>query len=167
MKYKSAILYGVLSGIAIICYHLGVYFWNKPTIISAGFFYSVYLVHIPFMIASGLKFRMTHDGLIDYKEALREVFITFLVGMAIYYVLYYGLFNYDLELVGIQKQQAFDHYELLLENDVIKKKEYNNFMTAWEKDDYKVTIGSIIPGIPFRIIGGFVLSALVALMVKR
>lgn len=167
MNYKNAIMYGLLSGVAIVCYHFGFYFGMKEWLVSSGFFFSVYLVHVPFMIAAGLIYRSKHEGLIDFKDALREVFITFLVGMVIYYICYYVLFGMNEELIALQKQQAHDGIMWLKSKGLYDKDEIKTMLDAWEISEYRVTLWDIITGIPFRILGGFALSALVALMVKR
>jgi len=164
---NNAITYGIISGVVIILYHLGFYYWNKEVIVSPLFFYSIYLVHVPFLFYSGLKYRQTHDGLIEFREALREIVITFLVGMVIYYLMYYILFNMDSELVEMSKQRAYDQHLAWKESGQIKPVEFKKYVAAWEKNDHKVTLYRLFFGIPRRILGGFALSALVALMVKR
>lgn len=167
MKYKNAIIYGLLSGVVIVCYHLGVYFGMKEWLVSSFFFFSIYLVQIPFMIASGLSFRSRNEGLIDFKDALREVFITFLIGMVIYFACYYVLFGFNEELIALQKDQAYQNILWLQDQGFYDKDEIKLMTKAWETNDYRVGIGHIIKGIPFRIIGGFGFSALVAVIVKR
>ena len=109
MKYKTAISYGLFSGVVIIGYHIGVHFGNKEWLVSPLFFFSVYLVHLPFMMAAGLTFRKNNNGLVEFKQALREVFITFLVGMLIYFMCYYPLFNIDSELPTLQKVAGYNN----------------------------------------------------------
>lgn len=167
MKYKSAIKLGVLSGVMIVSLYLAVYFGNKNILAQPYFPYLIYLVHVPFMIAAGLQFRARHEGLIDFRIALREVMITFLVGIIFYFIIYYVLFNYDLDLVAEQKRMFVEHYTSLKEKGGIKSEDFRKMQAAWEKDDFKVTIGKILQGLPFRILGGFVLGLLVSLMVKR
>lgn len=167
MKYKNAIVYGLLSGVVIICYHLGVYFGMREWLVSSFFFFSIYLVQVPFMVSSGLSTRAKNEGLIDFKDALREVFITFLIGMIIYFICYYVFFGFNEELIALQKEQAHENIMWLKEQGFYDKDEIKKMIDAWETNNYKVGIGHIIKGIPFRIMGGFVLSALVALMVKR
>lgn len=167
MKYKNAIKLGVLSGIAIIFTYLAAYFVNKNIVTQPYFPYLIYLVHVPFMIAAGLQFRARHADLIDFRIALREVMITFLVGMIFYFIIYYVLFNYDLSLVAEQKRVFVEHYTSLKEYGGIKGEDFRKMKEAWEQDDFKVTIPKILQGLPFRILGGFVLGLLVSLMVKR
>ncbi len=167
MKYRNAIVYGVLSGLAIIFYHLGFYFGNKEIIIGSWFFFSIYLLHVPFMVATGLKERSLNNGLIDFKTALREVFLTFLVGMFFYYAIYYALFNFDSEIIALQKQASMQGMEWQLEKGFIDEEQFDALKAAWETDNHNVTIWGVITGIPFRIIGGFLLSLLVASIVKR
>lgn len=151
-----------------MCYHLGVYFGNVEWLVSSAFFFSIYLVHIPFMLSSGLIFRKRNDGLVDFKDALREIFITFLVGMAIYYICYYALFTICAdELIPIQKQAAYDNIMWLKEKEFYDEDEIKGWVEAWETASFDVTFGSILKGLPFRIIGGFVMSTIVAVMVRR
>lgn len=168
MKYKSAIIYGLLSGLVIVCYHLGVYFGNIEWLASPAFFFSIYLVHLPFMFSSGLIFRKKNEGLVDFKDALREIFVTFLVGMVIYYICYYVLFTICAEeLIPIQKQAAYDKIMMMKEKAFYDEDEIKGWLKAWETASYEVSLGSVMMGLPFRIIGGFVMSLITAVMVRR
>ncbi|MGK0391594.1 MAG: hypothetical protein ACI94Y_004361 [Maribacter sp.] len=168
MKYKSAIIYGLLSGVVIVCYHLGVYFGNIEWLVSPAFFFSIYLVHLPFMLSSGLIFRRRNEGLVDFKDALREIFITFLVGMAIYYICYYAMFTICAdELIPLQKEAAYDKIMMMKEKAFYDEDEIKEWIKAWENASFDVTLGAVLKGVPFRIIGGFVMSLIVAVMVRR
>ncbi len=166
-KYKSAITYGLISGVVIVLYHLGFHFASKYSLTSSWFFFSIYILHVPFMIMSGLTFRKNNEGLVEFRIALREVFITFLVGTIIYYICYYVIFNIDAELITMQKQRALENIQWLESQAFYDEDEIAPMKEALENSDYTVTIGNLIKGIPFRLLGGFGLSALVAVMVKR
>ncbi len=167
MKNNNAIKYGIISGVVIICYHLGVYFWSKEFLISSPFFFSIYLVHVPFMLATGIKERILHDGLIDFKVALKHIFLTFILGMLFYYLIYYSLFNYDAELIDLMKQATHDGLDWQKEKGFIDEDKYEKFIESMKDADFTVGIWQVITGIPFRIIGGFLLSLVVAAFVKR
>ncbi len=162
-----AIKYGLFSGVVIILYHLGVYFGIKEWIITPAFYFSIYIIHIIFMICAGLIVRSQNGGLLDFKGALREAFLTFIIGAIIYFIVYYVLFNFDAELIALQKQSALELINWQLEQQFIDEDIYEAMKKAWEADDHKVSFWDVITGIPFRLMGGFLLSLLVAAIVKR
>ncbi len=167
MKNKNAIIYGIVSGVVILIYHLGFYFVNKELIIHPAFFFGVYAIHLPFMILAALKDRSINEGLLDFKSSLRTVFLSFIIGMVFYYLIYYILFNVDTELISMMKQAAHEGLEWQKEQGFLDEDEFDSHVEAWGKSDFSVTIWSVITGIPFRIIGGFLLSLLVAAITKR
>ncbi len=167
MKEKNAIVFGILAGLLVIGYHIGMYALNKEFVIHPAFFYGVYFWYFICMIPAGLRTRSSRGGLLDYKSALRTCFITFLIAAVFYYAIYYTLFNYDPELVVLQKKQFIEGIEWQYEQGYMKDEQYADTKKSYETADFSVNVKSIFLGIPFHIIGGFLVSCLASLLVKR
>ncbi len=165
-EYKTAIIYGLISGILIVCYYLVFYYMNKNLIAKIEFSYSVFALQVPFLIAAGLKYRNRNEGLLEFKEALKIMMITYLISLLFYFIIYYVLFNYDADLVAMSKQYSIDSIEWLKTRGM-QKEQYESMMNDAQNSSFEVTIGTLLRGIPFSILGGFFVSSLCALMVRR
>ncbi len=166
-RNSSAIIYGVLTGILFLVLHVVFYYNGKGFLISAGFVYALFFLHLPFMIFAGLSLRNKNGGLVDFIPALRTAMITFLIGTVLYYIQYYTLFGMDESLVEMQKEHAFSMLERQKENGLIKPEQFRAMTKDWENTDMTPRLSHLPFDFIIRTLFGFVLGALAAVAVRR
>ncbi len=168
-QHKIAIKYGIILGIIIVLYHIIFYYLNKKFITASSFIYTIYAIQLLFMIIAGIQERTRRGGLLNFKESLIAVFITFIVGSLFYYLMYYLIPYFDPEMIDLYKESTRENIEWAYSDGkgLIEKDKYKLMIEKWETDDFSVTIGKTIQGFIFNCIPAFFLSLLTAIMVKR
>lgn len=114
------------------------------------------------MLLALLRVKGRQGGVLPFRQALQIGFTTFVIANLLFFAFYYYLFTTDLSLLDIQVQQSKDFAETL-PNGTQGKKELLN-LTA---EDIKVTLGGIITKFAYGALGGFLISALLAVLVKQ
>ena len=151
----KAVKYGVIGGILTVLVYTVMYAVNKEWLLSAGLHWSSLLIYLAAMIyTADLALKA---GLTDFKGILKPVFICFLVANLIYYLYYYILtVGIDPGLAEMQVQQMLDKMEELQGGPIDP-----------EKMKQRGLLSSYVFSYFQGALGGFILSAIIALAKKQ
>jgi hypothetical protein len=154
---KTIFIHGILAGLATIAYAFLIYSIQKAGFFSMWFYVSSLLIY-----ALGMYLAAKQAVSADFKMVLRAAFSVFLIANVLYYVFDFALFNYiDKSLATMQADAAIAYLKpnTLLEEQM---KMEENIRSA---DIHNVA--SLFKQYLKSAIGGFVLSLLVAYLIKR
>jgi hypothetical protein len=115
-KTNAGIMYGLISGLAAILFLLLLYIagvkWFVNPIAYFGF-----TIPIIFAVLGGLKQKKINGGYLEFSEALKVVFVTFVIAAIISTLFNYILFNY----IDVSFRQALAQETLEKMQDMMKK----------------------------------------------
>lgn len=143
-------LTGLYTGLGIIAYLLVFYLIDHALLVNPFVYWGTLLVAVIGM-ASAVRRRRSEQGeKIEKKEALKIAFLVYVIAMAFFYAFYFLMLRYiDPSLTELQKAA----------------------MEAAGQDisqiDFTMTIGKAISGYIISLIGGFLVSYLLATVMKR
>ncbi len=147
---QTAVKYGIIAGIGTVLYLLVFYFIDPALILKPLVYWSTLIIAVIGMAAAVSKERSENGGRIARKEAMKTAFLVFVISMLFFNALVYVLFNFvDPGLSEMQKQ--------IMENAGRDVKDL----------DLKMTLGKVLFGYAFSLIGGFFISYLVASIMKK
>ncbi len=160
---KRDVIYGAIGGIATVVFSLSVWAISPETLVSSLVFWISTAILVLFVILAMLHKKSGTSEAADFKSLLKTGFVVYIIGDLVAYFFLYLMFNYiDPGLIDIQRQQAIEFW--LERNggnadaaDVVRAKEY----------DYAMTLGRAIFGYARGLIFGFLVSTVLAMMMKE
>ena len=177
---KIAIKYGIFTGFGVILYMLAFYFYDKASMRSPEVIWSTMILYLVGMFWATLKVHrmegssnhsigsILENAKNEEKESsLRNLvstpFIVFLITNAYFIFFFWWIMNvYDAELLQIH--QELTHQEML---EFHKGSDKISEVRKNVLDDYTPTFGASVTKYVMGAIGGFILSFLMALVVRR
>ena len=177
---KIAIKYGVYTGFVVILYMFAFYFFDKALMRSPKVIWSTMILYLAGMFWATLKVHREEGSssnsigsILDSTESeekessLRSLvstpFIVFLITNAYFWFFFLWIMNvYDAELLQIHQEMT--HQEML---DFHKGTDKISEVRKNVLDDYTPTFAASITKYMMGAIGGFILSFLMALIVRR
>lgn len=177
---KIAIKYGIYTGFVVILYMFAFYIYDKPLMRNPAIIWSTMIFYLAGMFWATLKVHrlegstsnsigsvLDNVGNAEKESSLRSLvstpFIVFLITNAYFWFFFLWIMNvYDAELLQIHQemthQEMLDYYQGTEKISEVRK----NVLA-----DYTPTFGASMKKYVIGIIGGFILSFLIALMVRR
>jgi Protein of unknown function (DUF4199) len=154
---KTIFIYGILAGIAAAAYGFLVYSIQKATFLSMTFYATSMFIYAFLMYFAAIKAKNE-----DFKVVLRTAFAVFLIANVVYYCFDFALFKHiDTSLATMQADAAIAYLKpnTLLEEQIkmeenIRSSDIHNVESLF-KQYLKASIG------------GFILSFLIAYLIKR
>jgi hypothetical protein len=147
---QTAIKHGIIAGIATVLYLLVFYYFDRASILNPLVYWSTLVIAGVGMVAAVKKQRSDTGGKIDRQTALKTAFLVFVIAMLIFNLFVFVLFNYvDPGLADLQKQMMEEAGR------------------ATKDLDFKMTLGRVMFGYAFSLIGGFFISYLIASILKK
>ena len=144
---KKSIIHGVLAGIASVVFFQVMYMIDSHWFIDYKLKLASVLLFLPFMSRAAAEPAME-----DVKKGIRAAFLVFIVGNGIYYLYYYFQFNvFDTDLLTLLKEEMVRYGGVKME----------------QLEDYSVLPQEVFFLFIRSLIGGFVLSSLVAVVLSR
>ena len=143
-------LTGIYTGLAIIVYLLVFYFIDRSLIVNPFVYWGTLLVAVIGMASAVKRVRSAQGEKIEKKEALKTAFLVYVIAMAFFYVFFFAMLRYiDPSLTALQKA-------------AMEKAGQDT-----SQIDFTMTIGKTISGYVISLIGGFLVSYLLASVMKR
>lgn len=177
---KIAIKYGIYTGFGVIFYMFLFYLYDKALMRTPGVIWSTMVLYLAGMFWATLKIHRLEGSsnhsigsVLDNAEnaekesSLRSLvstpFIVFLITNAYFWFFFLWIMNvYDAELLQIHQEMT--HQEML---DFYQGTDKISEVRKNVLDDYTPTIGASITKYMMGAITGFILSFLMALIVRR
>lgn len=143
-------LTGILTGLSIIAYLLIFYFIDRALLINPFVYWGTLLVAVIGMAYAVRKVRSDQGEIIEKKDALKHAFLVYVIAMAFFYVFYFTMLNYiDPSITELQKAAMEEAGQ------------------DTSKIDFSMTFGKAFSGYIISLIGGFLVSFLMASVMKR
>lgn len=165
MMKHTFVKYGIIAGVSVVAYFLLFYFIDTTILFSPFVNWGSLVIYLTFMIMACTRERVSHEGSLPFKQALRTAFGTFVVANIIYYIFNYLLFKFDPTLLITQKeaiihtmQWASKTFNFELPSETIQQ---------LRGEIRPVTIGNTLFVFAQSLIGGFILSFIVGGMMRR
>jgi len=153
---KNAVLFGLIAGLGtvgylMLCFQISPELYIEPAIIYASWIFYLLCMIMPVILRK-------KDGALDFKVALREAFVVFIVANAIYTAFDFVFLKYwhpDLQDMMVQKIRE------ALDSGVLSplKEEMKNI-------DVTPTISNYLLSFAQSLIAGFIMSAIIAYFFK-
>jgi len=162
----SILKYGIGAGVLTIVYMLIFYSIDNALLFSPWVSWSSLAIYIAAMLKATLSARAESEGLYSFRQGLRPSFGVYVVASITYFIFNYFLYNFiNPDLPEIQReimiQQAADIAEKL------GRPELQDQMTDIKTEDLRVSIQNSALGFMWSLMGGFVLSTIIAFATKR
>lgn len=166
MDRKTTLIYGTIAGVATIGYYLLFYALDKPLFFHLGVYWSSLLIFIGLMLAAALRERKGIQGEYPWQQALRTMFGVFVVATALFQLFYYLFFNFgDAGLAAVQQEVLLENLERY--KDRFGASATERLESATEISQLKYGIGTAFQSFARSVIGGFLLSLLLAFLVRK
>ena len=143
---NSSLKYGIAAGLLTIIFYTVVYMIDRSLFFSPIVHWSSFLFYIYFMAVAWKDAGKPED----FRESLKIMFVIYLIANAIYYIFYYLIFKVvDPDIVEIQKEMMVSRGM-----DI-------------EGINFDLNFTQLILGYASSCIGGFVIAAITAYLVKK
>jgi hypothetical protein len=169
MKNNLSLAWGTVAGIGTILFLTGFYAYRKELFFNTYVYYGSLSVTILCMWLASSKLLDRSEG--RFSFILKNLFLLFVVSEIIYYTWYFYLINYlDKPLLEVQKMQMIQYLaDLKMKTtDIEESRQLTQSIQELEtKGLPEVSVNSVLLQLGRGIIGGFVLSYLLTLVILR
>jgi len=159
--------FGLMTGLVNILYVLLLYLINPIMIISTwGWLAPVFTIVM--LVLAGLNVRTLFGGAINFKKALKVVFLTYVISALLLSFFYYSLYNFiDTELGEILKQEAIENIDKLTITFGGSDEVVDRAMEELEKQEFTPTLGQTALNFLYSCIFGIIISLIIAAIIKK
>jgi Protein of unknown function (DUF4199) len=169
MIQPLSLRYGIAAGIATVCFFLSFYFIKKELIFNTSIYYSSLIITLVCMWLAGIRLQLQQN--LNFSALLPQLFLVFILSEICYFTWYYVMVNHiDTSLLDFQKTQMLQSFHDLKANtkDMKEIQGWNDAIQSLEKNGLtSISISSVLLQMGRGIIGGFVLSYLLAFVLNR
>ncbi|MHA4847229.1 DUF4199 domain-containing protein [Flavitalea antarctica] len=166
MKTNTGLVYGVICGIAVILLTLLLYIAGLEWFTSP-LKYLRYVIPILIGFLGAYKQRSLQGGYITFQEALKTVFIIFIISVVLDTLFSYLLFNViDVPFMQAVIQDAAVRMEKFLVKMGTKQEDIDKAMAEFDNPD-NLSPGNILLGVLVSLIGWFIVALIIAAIVKK
>lgn len=165
-KNNIALTYGLIAGIAVIAwtlilYVLGVKYYVGPLA------YVAMVIPIVVAVLGGLAQRKSQDGYLSFKEALKTVFLIFIIFVTLDAIFSYLLLSViDVPFREAIMQEAAVSMEKMMEKMGAKQDAIDKALESMN-DPGNYSPSKILLGILFRYVGWFIIALIIAAIIKK
>ena len=162
---NTSVRYGLLAGVSTIAYLLLFYFISPRLMLNGFIIWSTLIIFLAFMYRAAVEVRKNQESF-PFQLALRPPFTVYVLATLIYNLFYFLMFNvFDPGLLEVQ-------YELVQENarlfaGVSGRPEMEEQIASLSLDDIRVTLKSVVFACARSILGGFILSLMMAAFLRK
>jgi hypothetical protein len=165
MDRNLSIKYGIIAGVGVMAFFLLFYLIDKALFFDRGVYWSSLFVYLGFMYLTCQKvFEKAEKP--TYFTYLQTAFVVYIIANAMYYLLYFFLYNYiDPSLSSIQEEvvrASLDQNSELLNTEISSQLRSN-----LDKEGLTFTPNQAFFGFATGLIGGFVLAFIMAYFFDR
>lgn len=174
---KLGIRYGIIVGIVCVGLYLLTYFLSKFAYFGPGVYLVTWVIYLIGMWkasrdtfrAYSAAYNVSEVGY-SFTQALQAPFILFLIAQTFYYLQYWAMFNViDPSMVDLAREYAMTTIDSSIElfSSYLDEATVDNILDTVETQDYGVTFSSAFFNWARSLIGGFILSAIFALIYRK
>ncbi|MEQ1747398.1 MAG: hypothetical protein ABMA02_18350 [Saprospiraceae bacterium] len=162
---------GLLGGMTVIFYFTLLYTVGKETFLNPGLQWAAMIFYIAFMYRAAKADCADNGTDRDFRAILRTPFAVFVLVNLCYWLFFYGLHLYDLDLVRMELVAEKQAYQAMLDGGAGDPEQANRIREGLLEIDKAIEnpvqpLGPVITRMAIGTIGGFGLSAGVAAVVR-
>ncbi|MGN6421310.1 MAG: DUF4199 domain-containing protein [Pseudobacter sp.] len=164
---KVGLTYGLIGGIAMIIYTLCLYMAGIETFMNFALAFLVYAIIIAIAVMAGIKQKKLNGGYLSFGEALKTVFLTFVLAFLLSTLFNYVLLNYidtgfrdEMSRLTLEKVESFMRKLGAPESDIEKAME-----NAGSADNY--SFSKTLLGYGMMCIIFCIISLIIAAIIKK
>lgn len=161
--------YGIMAGVSTVVYLLLFYFIQKPLFLDAKVLWSTLIIYLFFMFKAVNEIDDIATS-IDFKSYIQIAFWVFVIANLIYYPFFHILCNYlDTSLLEIMRSTQIEYLEWTLKQSTRIEEQQSIRKTIEELkiQDMHLTFSVTLYSLVRSIIGGFLLSVIVAMITSK
>jgi hypothetical protein len=158
---------GFLGALVVAGIMFGAYLFSKELYLNTAVNWLILLVYVPFMWWSIQEFAKGVPANLDFRTFLRPPFLTFVLINLGFYLLMYGLFLSDSELLQITAQREIQFFESELAagtGDPTRSNELREKINYLRTNGMQMPLGHLLLQMCLGAMGGFGLSAILVFM---
>lgn len=165
---NPGIKWGILGGIVLVLLNVITYIAG-PAILFAWWNGLLQMaVFIVFAIFAGLELRKRQGGLASFKDVLKPVFVTFIIGCAIINIYQFVLYKFiDPQLTDAMKQYILESTEKALRMFKAPQEEIDKQLDELSKTNFNVSLAKSFMDFLKGIIFYFVIAAIISLIIRK
>lgn len=158
---------GVLGGVVVVFYFALLYSVGKETFLNPWLQWASMIFYLTFMYRAAKADCDLNGKSRDFRQILRTPFAVFILINLFYWMFYYGLHLYDLDLVRMELLAEKQTYQSMLDAGVGDPQQANQIREGLMELDKALEnpvqpLGPVITRMAMGALGGFVLSAGIA-----
>jgi hypothetical protein len=168
---NPGIKWGIIAGVVIILTGIALYLTDQPTLFSLKFnFIQLFICAITGLLA-GLEQKRKAGGYIGFKEALKPIFITFVIGTLVGTLFVYIIANYvdpglparmkAADIKSIERMEAEQHPAGVTDEQLREQ------LTKLKQQDYSLTFVASMLSYLTGLFIDFVLSVILAAAIRK
>lgn len=148
MKHRQGLINGIAAGVSTVGYFLLFYFIDRALMLNAWVWWGSLVIYLIFMFRA-----MQQTEAPSFRTSLQPTFLVFVLANGIFYLFYYLLFSvFDPGLVDLQREMLADS---------------SMWQDGNSQADLTVTLGRTVFSYVYSLIGGFILTLIVAGVGRR
>jgi hypothetical protein len=162
---NPGIRYGFLGGLAVIFYFAILYFAKKELFLDTSLQWASMAIYLLFMWLAAKQDCAEKGTERDFRDIIRTPFVAFLLINLLYWLFYYALHLADPELLKMEQALHLDFLKQQLAAGPGDPQEANRLreqVQQLEKQEPALGVGDVFLQMSFGAIGGFILSAGIA-----
>lgn len=174
---KLAIRYGIITGAVSVGLYLLTYSLSKFAYFGPGVYLVTWVIYLIGMWkasrdtfkAYSAAYNVTEVGY-TFTQALQAPFILFLIAQTFYYLQYWAMFNIiDPSMVELAREYAMTTIDNSIDlfSSYLDDATVDRILDTVETQDYGVSFSSAFFNWARSLIGGFILSAIYALIYRK
>ncbi len=154
---------GLVSGLLTIILFGAIYSISPRWMLHPFLYWGSMVIFLGGMLGACLLAKRRGNGVLSFREGVRNGFLTFVIANCLFLVFYYLLFNWvNPELPQIQLEMMQEYAEQnLMGKELRDQKEW------LATQNFKLEFSDLIFGFARGAIGGFLLSLIIALVVRQ
>ncbi len=160
---STPVRYGLFAGLATLALMVIAYFLDRRLMLSPGVVWGSMLFYLYFMVRAVREAARAWTGeeRVPLQVLLRPAFNVYLVATVLYYAFYYLMFNvFDTGLVEVQREMVMEQLDQT--SGLFGQERVQEMKKALEADGLQVTPLRVALNLGQSLIGGFILSLIVA-----
>lgn len=162
---------GVLGGIVVVFYFLLLYTVGKEAFLNHWLQWASMVFYLTFMYRAAKADCDLNGKARDFREVLRTPFAVFILINLFYWMFYYGLHLYDLDLVRMELLAQKQYSQTMLDAGVGDPQQANRIRESIMELDKALEnpvqpLGPVVTSMAFGALGGFALAAGIAAILR-
>jgi len=162
---------GVLGGIVVVFYFVLLYTVGKETFLNPWLQWASMAFYLTFMYRAAKADCDLNGKAREFRAILRTPFAVFILINLFYWMFFYGLHLYDLDLVRMELLAQKQYYQTMLEAGVGDPQQANQIREDLMELDKALgnpayPLGPVITSMAFGALGGFALAAAIAAILR-